>query len=448
MLFLTPHSSSQTFHRTVCLLSCPSSASAMDSLPDAIVHHILCSLSNARDVAACSCVSRYWNEAVPYIPSLYFPRNSLDGAAAADATIGRMVASAVCLQDLIVYCPFSSASLASWLDLRCGTLRSLELRMDGIASKPASGGDDEAPANELECIGVARGLESLKLWGVSLTTSPNWNCFDKLRFLEIIGATLRDGALSDALHACPNLTDLALLSCNGVATLSIELERLENCRLDFLGPGNCSLHLSSPKLQILEIQGFSWIRVNQDHHIRRLCIAKSSGRVYKVELGKLPDLEFMSLRGIQWRWSAISSILYCASEVRHLIMKIEFCGDFDTLQPFPEIDLVDFFNNHPRLCKFEIHGALFAAFCQKNSLKNLDSKFVIPYLEEVIITVRSPLNAEQKLNTLESVLMYSVKLHRMTIRLSQMKNCNEAADDFFKDICKLKYMNYNVVQIE
>lgn len=78
----------------------------------------------------------------------------------------------------------------------------------------------------------------------------------------------------------------------------------------------------------------------------------------------------------------------------------------------------------------------------------LDSKFVIPYLEEVIITVRSPLNAEQKLNTLESVLMYSVKLHRMTIRLSQMKNCNEAADDFFKDICKLKYMNYNVVQIE
>lgn len=100
----------------------------------------------------------------------------------------------------------------------------------------------------------------------------------------------------------------------------------------------------------------------------------STGRVYKVELGKLPDLEFMSLRGIQWRWSAISSILYCASEVRHLIMKIEFCGDFDTLQPFPEIDLVDFFNNHPRLCKFEIHGALFAAFCQKNSLKNVSCK--------------------------------------------------------------------------
>lgn len=90
---------------------------------------------------------------------------------------------------------------------------------------------------------------------------------------------------------------------------------------------------------------------------------------------KLADLEFLSLRGVQWSWSAISSVLECTSEVKHLVMKIEFCGDFDILQPFPEIDLVEFFNNHPTLRKFEVHGALFAALCQKNSLKNVSDRF-------------------------------------------------------------------------
>jgi len=53
-------------------------------------------------------------------------------------------------------------------------------------------------------------------------------------------------------------------------------------------------------------------------------------------------------------------------------MKVEFCGDYDTLQPFPEIDLVEFFNSHPKLRKFEIHGAMFAALCQKNSLRKVN----------------------------------------------------------------------------
>jgi len=46
-------------------------------------------------------------------------------------------------------------------------------------------------------------------------------------------------------------------------------------------------------------------------------------------------------------WSAIESLLQSASEVKHLVMKIEFSGDHDNLKPFPEIDLVDFFNGHP-----------------------------------------------------------------------------------------------------
>jgi hypothetical protein len=64
-------------------------------------------------------------------------------------------------------------------------------------------------------------------------------------------------------------------------------------------------------------------------------------------------------------------VLQCASEVKELVMKVEFCGDYDTLQPFPEVDLVEFFNSHLKLRKFEIHGAMFAALCQKNSLKNV-----------------------------------------------------------------------------
>jgi hypothetical protein len=90
-----------------------------------------------------------------------------------------------------------------------------------------------------------------------------------------------------------------------------------------------------------------------------------------VGIERLPVLEHLSLRGVQWTWGAVSHLLQCATEVKHLVMKVEFCGDFETLQPFPEVDFVQFFNSHPKLRKFEIHGAMFAALCQKNSLKNV-----------------------------------------------------------------------------
>ena len=95
------------------------------------------------------------------------------------------------------------------------------------------------------------------------------------------------------------------------------------------------------------------------------------GRVYIVDFGKLVALESLSMRGVQWCWNAISTMLQLASEVKHLYMKVEFTGDFDALLPFPEVDLVDFFNSHPKLLTFDIHGAMFAALCQKNSLKNV-----------------------------------------------------------------------------
>ncbi|KAG0471599.1 hypothetical protein HPP92_016145 [Vanilla planifolia] len=418
----------------------------MDVMPDAIIQQILSLMSNARDVASCSCVSKRWNDCVSYIPSLYFPRNAFYSISEADAIIGRMVSLAIHLDELVVYCPFSASSLVSWISLRRGSLRALELRMDSAEEKYSC--SNEGHSERVDCIGAANRLEALKLWGVSMIRSPKWVSFQRLRTLEIIGAALRDEALKDALKACPNLTDLALLACDGVNTVSIALEFLERCRLDFLGPGNCSLSLSSPRLQVLEIQGFSWVHINKNHKLRSLSIAKNTGRLYGVDTGKLVDLERMSLRGVQWSWTAISSVLSCASDVKHLVMKIEFCGDFDTLQPFPKVDLVEFFNNHPKLQTFEIHGAMFAALCQKNSLKKLDPSFVIPNLEEVLITVRSPLNAEQKLCTIESLLEFCVKLRKMVIRISQMKNCHDTADDFFEEICKFKFLNNNVVHIE
>lgn len=249
----------------------------MNSAPDAIVHYVLCRMSNARDLASCACVSRRWKETVPYVPALYFPRNAFEGMplSQADAVIGRMICQSLRLEELVIYCPFSSAVLSSWISLKAPSLRRLELRVDSLVEK--GGGGAAVPSGRLDCISSARGLESLKLWGVCLTASPNWSPFLNLRTMEIVGAAFRDLALSETVQACPNLTHLALLGCDGVGSLSIDLQQLEKCRLDFLGPRSRTLSVSSPKLHALEIQGFSWILLKQTHHLQNLSISKTAG---------------------------------------------------------------------------------------------------------------------------------------------------------------------------
>ncbi|XP_030539393.1 F-box protein At1g10780 isoform X1 [Rhodamnia argentea] len=421
--------------------------SRMDALPDAIIQYILSYVDNARDIAVCNCVSKRWKDSLPYIRRLYFPRNSFENNAGRDNpddVVWRMISSIVRLDELVVYCPFSSAGLASWLSLVSSSLQRLELRMDNLAEQQPC---LETPS-KLDCIDAAKDLESLKLWGVLMTCVPKWDIFPKLKNLEIVGARLEGPALSSAIQACPNLTSLLLLGCEGVRSVSIDLPLLEHCKLDFYGLGNCSLSLTSPKIESLEVQGCSWIRVRETNCLRNLSISNNSGRVYMVDFGKLAALEFLSIRGIQWCWDAVSKMLKWASEVKHLYMKVEFTGDFEALQPFPEVDLVDFFNSHPKLQKFDVHGAMFAALCQKNSLKNIDTGFTIPCLEEVAITVRSPLNAEQKMGTLESLLKYGKNLKTMVIKILQMKSSHSSADDFFDEICRFAYMNRKIVRIE
>ncbi|KAL1557781.1 F-box protein-like isoform X2 [Salvia divinorum] len=419
----------------------------MESLPDALVQSILSLISNSKDVASCNCVSKRWKDSMPYLRSLFFSRNIFDNLTNGDTpddVVLRLVSSVVKLEELVVYCPFSGSGLASWLSMAGASLRSLELRLDNITEHDTY---TEIPS-KLDCISAAWNLESLKLWGVLMVYSPKWDVFHRLKNLEIVGARLEEHALYDALRACPNLTHLLLLGCEGLRSVSIQNPYLEHCKLDFFGVGNCSLTVDSSKLQSLEVQGCSLIRVCETQCLKNLSISNNAGRVYMVDFGKLVALESLSIRGVQWCWDAISKLLQMASEVKHLYMKVEFTGDSDTLLPFPEIDFVDFFNSHPKLQTFDIHGAMFAAICQKNSLRNVDSRFQIPCLEKVVVTVRSPLNAEQKMSTLDSLIKYAKNLRKMTIKILQMKSSHSSADDFFEDICKFSYMNRKIVSIE
>lgn len=241
-------------------------------MPDEIVQHILSQMQNARDIASCSCVSKQWVDSVSYIPFLYFPRNAFElvPPSRADATMTRMVSSAIRLEELVVYCPFLASSLASWLSLRSRTLRVLELRMD-------SASEDKPDSSLVDCVGLAKGLEELKLWGLTMTKSPDWGVFVRLRNLEIDRATVTGDALKAALGACPNLTDLRMISCSGAESVVVEMERLQNCSLDFHVTGYCSLSICCPMLRVLQVQGFDTIRVSGNHHLACLSIQKNSG---------------------------------------------------------------------------------------------------------------------------------------------------------------------------
>lgn len=248
----------------------------MDSLPDAVLQYILSMITNVKDVASCTCVSTRWRESIPYFQSLYFPRNLFDnlkGGETPDVIILKMISQIDRLNELVVYCPFTSLGLASWLMHQGKSLRNLELRMDNIAEQQSY---FDIPS-KLDCIRAAPNLESLKLWGVLMIHSPKWDTFNRLKNLEIVGAKMEDPALSDALCACPFLTNLTLLGCEGLSSVSIELPFLQHCKLDFYGVGNCSLSVTSPRLELLEVQGCSWIRVRETQCLRNLSISNNTG---------------------------------------------------------------------------------------------------------------------------------------------------------------------------
>lgn len=246
----------------------------MDALPDALVQHILSYLRDAKDVACCACISKQWKESMPFIRRLYFSRSSFENKRTdPDAIIGRMISSTICLEELIVYYPFSPPSLESWMLSKGSSLKHLDLRIDSLTANRISLG---SPV-EIDCIGSARALETLKLWGVLLTQPPKWEMFERLHTLEIIGLVSDDEAVSSALKACPNLRSLILLGCEGVQSIAIQLQQLEQCKLDFW-LADCLLTLSSPKLQVLDILGCRRICVKDNHSLRSLSIGNNAGK--------------------------------------------------------------------------------------------------------------------------------------------------------------------------
>ncbi|KAL8535517.1 hypothetical protein ACS0TY_011229 [Phlomoides rotata] len=196
------------------------------------------------------------------------------------------------------------------------------------------------------------------------TFSP-FNFSRRLRNLEIVGARLEDDALFDALRACPNLTHLLLIGCEGLRHVSIQNPNLEQCGLILV-----------------------FICYNLFPDVHRFLLL----RVYMVVFGKLVALESLSIRGVQWCWQAINTMLQMASEV--------------------------------------------------------DSRFQILCLEKVVVTVRPLLNAKQKMSTLDSLIRYAENLKKMTIKILQTKSSHSSADEFFEDICRFRYMNCKIVSIE
>jgi hypothetical protein len=160
--------------------------------------------------------------------------------------------------------------------MRSASLRILELRVDSAADKAAAAASG-AGSGHLDCIGVASALQELRLWGLTMTRAPSWGQLERLRVLEIVGAHLQDLAVSGAVYACPNLTELALLGCECAGSVSFALPLLERCRLDFVGSGSCTLALSAPRVESLEVQGFNWIVLQGGDRLKHLTIAKNTG---------------------------------------------------------------------------------------------------------------------------------------------------------------------------
>ncbi|KAI7727418.1 hypothetical protein M8C21_020423 [Ambrosia artemisiifolia] len=61
--------------------------------------------------------------------------------------------------------------------------------------------------------------------------------------------------------------------------------------------------------------------------------------------------------------------------------------------------------SHIQLNQAQSRDAGFIALMEESIV---DSSFVIPCLEEVVITVRSPLNVEQKMSTLEALVKFGM----------------------------------------
>ncbi|KAJ9537462.1 hypothetical protein OSB04_030195 [Centaurea solstitialis] len=320
--------------------------------------------------------------------------------------IKQMLQLATKMKHLYLETGFTIEGLASWLLVVGSSLKKLKLRVAHAPTKVRM---------ILECINqaTARNLEYLKLWRVMMTRTPKLGVFHKLRDLSISEVVMEDSVLMEALRATPHLTRLELVGCKGLSSIRIELLELRHCQLHTCETAGCSVTLRTPKLQHLELSGWAWIRVHDTDCLKTFSIIESSCVAPMVELGdNLMALESLSVEVYECHWEVITKMLRQATQVKHLTLDMGITpGSF-----FPETDnFLDLLKTHPKLEFLRIRDGTIDALC-KNHIKNVvDSSFVIPCLEEVVISVASRSNAEKVTWVVESLLKYGNKIKKINM---------------------------------
>ncbi|KAJ9537182.1 hypothetical protein OSB04_029915 [Centaurea solstitialis] len=295
------------------------SAMDLDPLPDDVVQHILSKLSNVKDVASCSCVSKKWKDLTSYRNSLCFPCDifkNLKRPQTPDSIVIHMVSSVSRLEHLVLTCPLTIKGQSSVVG---SSLKNLELLVDQRRPSKAR--------RILECINqAARNLEYLKLWRVKMTLTPKLDVFQKLHHLKIYEAIMEDTVFMEALRATPHLTRLEVVACKGLSSVRIELLELLYCRLYICPTVDCSITLRTPKLQRLKLRGWARIRVHDTNRLKTFSINDDSSRVAPmVELGhNLRALEFLSITGYEWHWEVMKKMLQLATKMKHLYLETGF----------------------------------------------------------------------------------------------------------------------------
>ncbi|KVI08122.1 hypothetical protein Ccrd_013509, partial [Cynara cardunculus var. scolymus] len=223
---------------------------------------------------------------------------------------------------------------------------------------------------------------------------------------------LGDSVLREVLRVTPNHARLMLRCCEGLEIVDIELLELRHCELYVYMWDRCSLTLRAPKIEYFMVQDCISIRVHETNCLKNL-LSVAMKLLSNVDFSNLMVLESLYVHGLMM---ALERVKQNASTCKPSEASLRFLH-------FPEIDFLDLFKSHLKLKSFNICGAMFDALCRKN----MDSSFVIPCLEEVVITKKSP----SKITSMSELLVkYGKKLKKIKI-LQRIKN---GADDFFEDI--------------
>ncbi|KAL1558492.1 hypothetical protein AAHA92_08950 [Salvia divinorum] len=157
---------------------------SFDKLPDDIFKAIMCLITDAKDVAYSSCVSKKWHDVMVHRKCLEFSEKLFGKllTGSTDSIIYNMVWSVHYLEKLAVGCMFSNYCLASLLCMCCTSLKKLEIRADIL-------GDLDHPV-KIDLIRGCLKLEYLRLSRLELNTPPKWIVFTSLKILETVGCVL------------------------------------------------------------------------------------------------------------------------------------------------------------------------------------------------------------------------------------------------------------------